>query len=167
MDIEISLFVFIFLETLGAGLLIGAFTLVWALWRDTEGQGDITFNRPMRRITWLGTALLGLGLVSSLFHLGHPERFFLALTNIGGSWLSREGVLGLLALLVAIANAWTWRKLDGPAVGSDKKQLWIGGVLASLALLLLFATSMIYTGIRAIPLWSNTNTILLFFFSYR
>ncbi|MEM9269050.1 MAG: DmsC/YnfH family molybdoenzyme membrane anchor subunit, partial [Pseudomonadota bacterium] len=37
----------------------------------------------------LALALASLGLLSSLFHLGHPERFIKALTQWRSSWLSR------------------------------------------------------------------------------
>ena len=49
----------------------------------------------------LGIAGLGLafvlvtaGLLSSTFHLGHPERAWRAFTQWRSSWLSREGVSG-------------------------------------------------------------------------
>ena len=40
----------------------------------------------------------GAGLLSSTFHLGHPERAWRALTQWRSSWLSREGVLAIITL---------------------------------------------------------------------
>ena len=40
------------------------------------------------------------GLVSSTFHLGHPERAIKAFSQWRSSWLSREGVLAVASLLV-------------------------------------------------------------------
>ncbi|MGY9056759.1 MAG: DmsC/YnfH family molybdoenzyme membrane anchor subunit, partial [Alphaproteobacteria bacterium] len=49
---------------------------------------------------WLGFIGLGIalslitaGLLSSTFHLGHPERAWRALSQWKTSWLSREGVM--------------------------------------------------------------------------
>ena len=40
------------------------------------------------------------GLVSSTFHLGHPERALKAFSQWRSSWLSREGVLAVATLVV-------------------------------------------------------------------
>ena len=48
-----------------------------------------------------GAALLGLA--ASMLHLAQPWRAATALTNMGGSWLSREGlVFGLFAALACL-----------------------------------------------------------------
>ena len=43
-------------------------------------------------------ALIGAGLISSTFHLGHPERAWRALSQWRSSWLSREGVLAVIVM---------------------------------------------------------------------
>ena len=43
-------------------------------------------------------ALIGAGLLSSTFHLGHPERAWRALSQWRSSWLSREGVLAVVVM---------------------------------------------------------------------
>lgn len=90
------------------------------------------------------------GLLASLAHLGRPERAWRAVTQIGSSWLSREGVLALLTypaallfgygLLATPFDGWWW--------------------LAALALLLLtlatvFATGMIYASLKPIAAWRH------------
>ena len=45
-------------------------------------------------------ALAGGGLVSSTFHLGHPERALKAFTQWRSSWLSREAWLASATLAV-------------------------------------------------------------------
>src|SRR5215467_6570719 len=64
---------------------------------------------------WFGAAALGLalaavtvGLVSSTFHLGHPERAWRAVSQWRSSWLSREGLLGLFTNLPALGFAAAW-----------------------------------------------------------
>ena len=45
----------------------------------------------------LALALVTAGLVSSTFHLGHPERAWRAVSQWRSSWLSREGLIAVLA----------------------------------------------------------------------
>jgi hypothetical protein len=45
--------------------------------------------------------LVSLGLLSSTFHLGHPERAWRAFSQWRSSWLSREGVAAVATYLPA------------------------------------------------------------------
>jgi ferredoxin len=49
----------------------------------------------------LGGVLVSLGLLSSTFHLGHPERAWRAFSQWRSSWLSREGVAAVATYLPA------------------------------------------------------------------
>ena len=40
-----------------------------------------------------------MGLLSSLFHLGNPQRAWRALSQWRTSWLSREGILAIISLI--------------------------------------------------------------------
>jgi DMSO reductase anchor subunit len=40
------------------------------------------------------------GLLSSTFHLGHPERAWRALSQWRSSWLSREGIAAIATLVL-------------------------------------------------------------------
>lgn len=95
------------------------------------------------------------GLLSSTFHLGHPERALKAFTQWRSSWLSREAWLAVLALgfmgLYAIGLVFfdaRWRIFGIP------------GGLFSLATV--FATSMIYTQMRTVPRWNHWSPPVLF-----
>ena len=96
----------------------------------------------------LALALVTLGLLSSTFHLGHPERAWRALSQWRTSWLSREGVLAVATYLPA--GLW-WL---GWATG-----LWPGAVpvLAALAALgavaTVWSTAMIYASLRTVRQW--------------
>ncbi|PVA07257.1 dimethyl sulfoxide reductase anchor subunit family protein [Thalassorhabdomicrobium marinisediminis] len=95
------------------------------------------------------------GLIASTFHLGRPERALKAFTQWRTSWLSREGVCSVAALLVmAIYGA-------GLVFFSDRWAVlgWIG---AALSLGTVYTTSMIYTSIRAVPRWNNITTPVMF-----
>lgn len=103
----------------------------------------------------LGFALAVGGLMASALHLGHPERALLAFTQWRSSWLSREAVLSVGALLAlgvhAAASVFFGRPL---AVAG-----WIG---AALSLATVLATAMIYTQMRTVPRWRQWATPALF-----
>lgn len=95
------------------------------------------------------------GLLASTFHLGHPERAVKAFSQWRTSWLSREGVVSVAALIVmALYGAglvfWgeSWRVL---------------GVLgAGLSLATVFCTAMIYAQLATVPRWKTWLTPVLF-----
>jgi hypothetical protein len=51
----------------------------------------------------IGGVLVTLGLLSSTFHLGHPERAWRAFSQWRSSWLSREGVAAVATYVPAAA----------------------------------------------------------------
>ena len=56
----------------------------------------------------LSAALVAFGLLSSTFHLGHPERAWRAFSQWRSSWLSREAVLSLATFAPALVTAYGW-----------------------------------------------------------
>ena len=56
----------------------------------------------------LSLVLITVGLLSSTFHLGHPERAWRALSQWRSSWLSREGVAAVVTYPVAMAYGLVW-----------------------------------------------------------
>lgn len=95
------------------------------------------------------------GLLSSTFHLGHPERAHLALTQWRSSWLSREGVLAILALLVMAPYG-------AGLIFFDTRLAPLGWIGAALSLATIFATSMIYAQLKTVPRWNHWSTPALF-----
>lgn len=95
------------------------------------------------------------GLVSSTFHLGHPERALKAFTQWRSSWLSREGWCAVIALCVmALYGA--------GLVFFDQRWSLLGLIGALFSLLTVFTTSMIYTQLKTIPRWNSPLTPLMF-----
>jgi len=95
------------------------------------------------------------GLISSTFHLGHPERALKAFTQWRSSWLSREGVAAVAALCVmaifalgAVFLSTRWGPLG-----------WLGALLS---LAVVYTTSMIYAQLRTVPRWNTALTPALF-----
>jgi DMSO reductase anchor subunit len=111
---------------------------------------------------WFGFAGLGLGLVavaaglvSSTFHLGHPERAWRAFSQWRSSWLSREGLLSCITFIPAGLFALGWIVLgrhDG---------IWriFGLATCLLSLVTIACTAMIYVSLKPIPRWSNGWTL--------
>jgi len=107
---------------------------------------------------WFGVASFGLafglvtaGLLSSTFHLGHPERAWRALTQWKSSWLSREGVLAVLAYIPTGLYAAGWVFLER----NDGSIAALGVIGAALSLVTIYCTAMIYASLKSIGRWSN------------
>ncbi|WP_377508743.1 dimethyl sulfoxide reductase anchor subunit family protein [Octadecabacter sp. R77987] len=95
------------------------------------------------------------GLIASTFHLGHPERALKAFTQWRTSWLSREGICAVAALLaMAIYGA--------GLVFLDSRWGMLGNIGAALSIGTVFTTAMIYTQIKTVPRWHNATTPLMF-----
>lgn len=100
----------------------------------------------------LSFVLVTSGLLSSTFHLGHPERAWMALSQWRSSWLSREGVLAILTYLPAMFYIFGLLYEPGPWVKT------MGWIAALMCFLTVYATSMIYRSLKPIAAWSNKLT---------
>ncbi|SHH03215.1 DMSO reductase anchor subunit [Cognatiyoonia sediminum] len=95
------------------------------------------------------------GLIASTFHLGHPERAIKAFSQWRTSWLSREGICAVAALIImAIYGA-------GLVFFGTKLTIlgWVGAVLS---LGVVYTTSMIYAQMKTVPRWKHWSTPALF-----
>ena len=103
----------------------------------------------------LALALSAAGLLASTFHLGNPQRFLKAFSQVGSSWLSREGVVSVALMSVLFLYAALWFLGGEPmrALGV------IGSVLAVIAVT---CTAMIYAQLKTVPRWSNPLTLPMF-----
>ncbi|QIE46552.1 dimethyl sulfoxide reductase anchor subunit [Pseudohalocynthiibacter aestuariivivens] len=95
------------------------------------------------------------GLISSTFHLGHPERALKAFTQWRSSWLSREGWAAVMAL-VAMGV------FGAGLVFLDERWSVMGWVGAVLSLGTVYTTSMIYGQMKTIPRWKTPLTSALY-----
>jgi sulfite dehydrogenase (quinone) subunit SoeC len=95
--------------------------------------------------------LITLGLTASLFHLGHPERAWRALSQWRSSWLSREGVAALLTYLPALVLGAGWALAQTTAG-------WLIPVALLTALgaaLTVYCTGMIYASLKPVREWHH------------
>ena len=97
----------------------------------------------------VGVLLVTAGLVSSTYHLGHPERAWRALSQWRSSWLSREGVAAVVTFVPLLGLAGGWIAF-GPESGTVR---WAGLLSTVGCILTLGCTGMIYASLRAIPDW--------------
>jgi DMSO reductase anchor subunit len=100
-------------------------------------------------------ALAAGGLMASTFHLGHPERAWKAFSQWRSSWLSREGVCAVAALL-------SMGVYGAGLVFFDTRLAPLGWLGAALCLGTVFTTSMIYAQLRTVPRWQSPLTPALF-----
>jgi sulfite dehydrogenase (quinone) subunit SoeC len=105
---------------------------------------------------WLGFWGLGIalaavtfGLLSSLFHLGHPERAWRAMSQWRSSWLAREGVVAVLTYVPAGVLGISWVFFEDTTGGVALA----GFVVAFLSAMTVYSTGMIYGSLRTIPAW--------------
>jgi DMSO reductase anchor subunit len=107
---------------------------------------------------WFGLAALAMafvlcfgGLVSSVFHLGRPERAWRAFSQWRSSWLSREGVLSVATFVPAAIFAIGWLLF-----GATSGLIGLCGILAAaLASGTIYCTGMIYASLKPIHQWHN------------
>ena len=139
-----SIIIFTVLSGLGFGMLAYL------------AAGMVTLSGWVAFFVWgLGYALVLAGLASSAFHLGNPQRALLAFTQWRSSWLSREAWASVLALVALAPCALAdWLGFDWPHA--------LRLPAAGLALATVFATSLIYATIRAVPRWNHWTTPVLF-----
>jgi len=107
----------------------------------------------------IGTALVltlsAMGGIASVFHLGHPERAWRAMTMWRTSWLAREGI-ALPSFMAAVFAYGIAHWLDFGYT------LAIGTVAVVLAIVLYICTAMIYGAIKVLKEWAHPMTIVNF-----
>jgi DMSO reductase anchor subunit len=96
----------------------------------------------------VGFVAVAAGLISSTFHLGHPERAWRAFSQWRSSWLSREGVLSLASFAPAGLLAIFW-------VLFGRVPVVLAILTAVLALATVSATAMIYASLKPVQRWAN------------
>ncbi len=124
--------------------------------------GLVGFNHGPATSLWFGVSalvialgLITMGLLSSSFHLGRPERAWRAFSQWRSSWLSREGVASVITFVPALIFGALWLGfLDYPQ--------WIGVAGLATALMCVvtvFCTAKIYSTLTTIRQWHQPLTV--------
>ncbi|MGV6852144.1 MAG: dimethyl sulfoxide reductase anchor subunit family protein [bacterium] len=104
---------------------------------------------------FISLGLISAGLLSSTFHLGHPERAWRAISQWRSSWLAREGVAAILTYAPALVLAYAWI-----FVPDNSLMLRVSGGFAALgAIVTVFCTGSIYNSLKTIQQWANGWTM--------
>lgn len=138
--------VILFTSSSGAGYGL----IAWLALARLTGLWDIS---PITALVacLVALTLITVGLLSSTFHLGHPERAWRAISQWKSSWLSREGVFAILTYPAALlfTAGWIWNQITpGMMVAAAAATL----VLATITVI---STGMIYASLKTIPRWHN------------
>jgi len=161
----------IFLTTLigvGQGLFLALFTgQSYAAAQFLPAQSGSGFFAMGSLIALL---FLIAGLVSSIFHLGHPERAWRTATKWRTSWLSRE-VLALplvmaFVFIYGVMHYMSWDMVIFVTSTGVKfnLSLLIGAVGSVTVFILFLCTAMIYAAIKFLQEWSSPLTIVIYVF---
>ena len=140
----ISLILFTVLSGSGFGLLF---------WLNLNLQSSEMFSNVVAFPIAFMVSIVGL--IASSFHLGNPQRALLAFTQWRSSWLSREAVLAVIALLISFVHVIL-------IVFYQIKLSWLGYVAAVFCLTTIFSTAMIYTQMKTVPRWNMKITPVIF-----
>ena len=106
-----------------------------------------------------GAVLVTVGLLSSLLHLGQPQRAWRAFSQWRTSWLSREGVSAVLSFVPAVALAWLLWRGEAPVAAR-----WVALALVVMAIATTVCTAMIYASLKPIPAWRHQSVIVGYLF---
>jgi sulfite dehydrogenase (quinone) subunit SoeC len=118
-------------------------------------------SRPLLVSLLLGLVLVSVGLLSSLAHLGKPQRAWRAMSQWRTSWLSREGMASLLTYVPAVLLATALLpgliapSDNGTAVGFNGFGNGIAAALVLCSLATVICTAMIYASLTPIPAWRH------------
>ena len=99
----------------------------------------------------LASVLIIAGLLSSLAHLGHPERAWRALSQWRSSWLSREGVLAIVSFVPLAALIGTLLQFEATAMPVRAA----AGAAALTAAATVYSTAMIYASLKPVRQWHS------------
>ena len=129
----------------GYGLIVAFF--VFDLLGIVPREAGVSFTTFL-----IAFALIVGGLLSSTFHLGHPERAWRAFSQWRTSWLSREGIVAVFTF--APAGLYVLLRIFS-ADGFRGVELLLGCIGALSCMATVYCTAMIYASLRPVSAWSN------------
>ncbi len=135
-------------------VLSGAGYGVWFWWALSGfGLGIVRADHG-NIVAWVVASAIALilvtvGLSSSVFHLGKPQRAWRAFSQWRTSWLSREGVASMLTYAAIAAFVLAMKLQLVPAT------LASAACIAICSLGTVYCTAMIYASLKPVPAWRH------------
>ena len=148
---------------MGQGLFLAIYTeQVYSILNVVEKTTTHKFYSLGSAIALL---LLILGLISSVFHLGRPERAWRSATMWRTSWLSREVIVlptvMLLIFIYGLIHFMNWNMILMRFGAIEISVSLIIGAITTLAVFSLFiATGMIYACLKFLQEWHSPLTVI-------
>ena len=127
----------------GFWAMLWTFPLTWALPKHNTGLSHLL---PLLVIG----ACLGIGLLTSLAHLGTKKKAFYALRNLRRSWLSRE-----VLFTVLFGIGWLFATLA--SLAWQRGTIGVMALTASLGFGLIYSMAQVYR-LKAVPAWNTWQT---------
>lgn len=155
-SMEFSLVLFTVLSQMSVGLVI--FLLYLRLARK-EGTVTAAFTALTQQVVFISLALIIVGGLASIAHLGQMVRAYRAFFFNLSSWMGKETLfLGIFSLLLVV---YAWRLIRGgsPNIG-------IEFAVAVTGILGLISSSMIYAVLGSVPSWNNVFSVLFFLLTF-
>lgn len=154
---EWALITFTILAQMAAGaMLVLMVVRAYITSKATSQDADSMLDGPL----FIVVPIMGAALLASLLHLNNLVNVVKAVPNLDSSWLSREVVLGVAFVVLAVVYTFIqWRKL-----GSGALRNIIGWITALVGLTQVYAMGMVYM-IRTQPSWNTLATPVTFFVS--
>lgn len=127
--------------------------------------GQAQSARALLVLLALALLMITVGLLSSLAHLGKPQRAWRAMSQWRSSWLSREGVMSLLTYVPALALAALLlpsliaASTAAPALHGNAMGIAVCLAAIAGAVLTVVCTAMIYASLKPIPAWQHVLVV--------
>lgn len=143
-SLEWPLVIFTVLSQISVGIVLVLF------WLDRDQLNAQLFKKGVI----VSGIFLAVALLASLFHLGHPEAAYRAITHLGSSWLSNEIVVFMLVFASWLYLFW----LTYQPTGNRRTPLLVTSILGLLGTI---SSAMIYV-LPRVPAWNNVAPLVFF-----
>jgi anaerobic dimethyl sulfoxide reductase subunit C (anchor subunit) len=153
-SMELPLVIF----TILGQMSVGAFVILWLrdfLTKDAMEQKEISLQRT---ISFTLVILMGIGILSSMLHLGHPEHAYRALIHFKTSPLSRE--IWVTASFFWLLVAYTYFSWIEAEVGEIRRLIGLAAI--AIGILAVIVSSLAYM-LPARGAWNHFTTMGSFF----
>jgi DMSO reductase anchor subunit len=148
----------------GQGLFLALFTA-----QSYAAVDFVTIQNPHQFYAYgsaIALLLLIAGLLSSFFHLGHPERAWRSIARWRTSWLSREVIaLPAFMFIVFIYGVMHYFGWDPMVITTEQPlqgqlSLYVGIIGTVLCFALFICTAMIYACLKFLQEWHSPLTVI-------